>query len=39
MRSRRSLGPKDTYLSLTVDEGPGFAGVDGNRIRLGVPRE
>ena len=39
MRSRRSLGPKDMYLSLTVDEGQKFAGVDGKRIRLGVPRE
>ena len=39
MRSRRRLGPKDMYLSLSVDEGQGFAGVDGNRIRLGVPRE
>jgi hypothetical protein len=39
MRSRRSLGPKDMYLSLTVDEGQRFAGVDGKRIRLGVPRE
>jgi hypothetical protein len=29
MRSRRSLGPKDMYSSLTVDEGQGFAGVDG----------
>ena len=39
MRSRWSLGPKDMYLSLSIDEGQGFAGVDGKRIRLGVPRE